>query len=146
MLKERIRDHSSFPKVQETDFPGGSDGKESACNAGDWVQYLGQENLQEEEMLTLSSILTWRIPWTEELGTLQTNTHKHRRPGSVKESQICNYLAKRLRKHVLFPPKELHSNSSVAWFKRRQWHPTPVLLPGKSHGRRSLVGCSPWGR
>ena len=26
-----------------------------------------------------------------------------------------------------------------------QWHPTPVLLPGKSHGQRSLVGCSPWG-
>ena len=26
-----------------------------------------------------------------------------------------------------------------------EWHPTPVLLPGKSHGRRSLVGCSPWG-
>ena len=31
-------------------------------------------------------------------------------------------------------------------FQRRQWHPTPVLLPGKPHGRRSLVGCSPWGR
>ena len=31
-------------------------------------------------------------------------------------------------------------------FRRRQWHPTPVLLPGKSHGRRSLVGCRPWGR
>ena len=29
---------------------------------------------------------------------------------------------------------------------RRQWHPTLVLLPGKSHGLRSLVGCSPWGR
>ena len=29
---------------------------------------------------------------------------------------------------------------------RRRWHPTPVLLPGKSHGRSSLVGCSPWGR
>ena len=28
----------------------------------------------------------------------------------------------------------------------RQWHPTPVLLPGKSHGQRSLVGCSPWDR
>ena len=27
---------------------------------------------------------------------------------------------------------------------KRQWQPTPVLLPGKSHGRRSLVGCSPW--
>ena len=32
------------------------------------------------------------------------------------------------------------------FYQRRQWHPTPVLLPGKSHGRRSLVGCSPWGR
>ena len=31
-------------------------------------------------------------------------------------------------------------------FRRRQWHPTPVLLPVKSHGRRSLVGCSPWSR
>ena len=30
--------------------------------------------------------------------------------------------------------------------KRRQWQPTPVLLPGKSHGRRGLVGCSTWGR
>ena len=30
-------------------------------------------------------------------------------------------------------------------YRRRQWQPTPVLLPGKSHGWRSLVGCSPWG-
>ena len=30
--------------------------------------------------------------------------------------------------------------------RRRQWHPTPILVPGKSHGWRSLVGCSPWGR
>ena len=29
--------------------------------------------------------------------------------------------------------------------RKRQWHPTPVLLPGKSHGWRSLIGCSPWG-
>ena len=35
----------------------------------------------------------------------------------------------------------MHSKAN----QRRQWHPTPVLLPGKSHGRRSLVGCSPWG-
>ena len=36
-------------------------------------------------------------------------------------------------------------NSSTG-IRRRQWHPTPVFLPGKSHGQRSLVGCSPWGR
>ena len=31
------------------------------------------------------------------------------------------------------------------YIRRRQWHPTPVLLPGKSPGRRNLVSCSPWG-
>ena len=31
----------------------------------------------------------------------------------------------------------------IPW--RREWQPTPVLLPGEFHGRRSLVGCSPWG-
>ena len=34
----------------------------------------------------------------------------------------------------------------LLWSRRRQWQPTPVLLPGKSHGCRSLVGCSPWSR
>ena len=34
----------------------------------------------------------------------------------------------------------------VLYTQQRQWHPTPVLLPGKSHGQRSLVRCSPWGR
>ena len=36
---------------------------------------------------------------------------------------------------------QLHSSHMLV--RRRQWHPTPVLLPGKSHGWRSLVGCSP---
>ena len=35
---------------------------------------------------------------------------------------------------------------SIGYLWRRQWHPTPVLLPGKSRGWRSLVGYSPWGR
>ena len=48
----------------------------------------------------------------------------------------------------------LHGNFSIstsqymclAFFQRRQWHPTPILLPGKCHGQRRLVGCIPWGR
>ena len=52
-------------------FPGGSDGKESACNAGDWDSILSQEDPLEKEMATHSSILAWRIPWTEEPGRLQ---------------------------------------------------------------------------
>ena len=41
----------------------------------------------------------------------------------------------------------VYFNNSDSYKKnrRRQWHPTPVFLPGKSHGRKSLVGCSPWG-
>ena len=37
----------------------------------------------------------------------------------------------------------LRKGRTLHW--RRQWRPTPVLLPGKSHGWRSLLGCSPWG-
>ena len=40
-----------------------------------------------------------------------------------------------------FPRK--YSIACFASWQLRQWHPPPVLLPGKSHGRRSLVGCSP---
>ena len=43
------------------------------------------------------------------------------------------------------PPPTSHTRSNF-FHRVRQWHPTPVLLPRKSHGRRSLVGCSPWGR
>jgi len=49
-------------------FPGGSDGKEFTCNAGD----LGWEDPLEKEMATYSSILAWRISWTEEPGRLQS--------------------------------------------------------------------------
>jgi len=54
--------------------------------------------------------------------------------------------------HYLSPPLECKLQEYRDFIchcsipQRRQWHPTPVLLPGKSHGRRSLVGCSPWGR
>ena len=53
---------------------------------------------------------------------------------------------------LLFGIKKTYILTQGGWFgghqsifRRRQWHPTPVLLPGKSHAWRSLVGCSPWG-
>ena len=54
------------------DFPGGSDGKESAYKAGDPGSILGWEGPLEMEMATHSSILAWKIPWTEEPGRLQS--------------------------------------------------------------------------
>ena len=52
-------------------FPGGSDGKESACNAVDPGLIPGPKDPLEKGMTTHSSILAWRIPWTEEPGGLQ---------------------------------------------------------------------------
>ena len=62
-----------------------------------------------------------KIPWTGEPGGLRSM-------GSHRVGHDWSDLA------------------AAAAAQRRQWHPTPVLLPGKSHGWRSLVGCSPWGR
>ena len=45
--------------------------------------------------------------------------------------------------HVCLPTRLIRTARIRS--QRRQWQPTPVLFPGKSHGRRSLVGCSPWG-
>ena len=59
-------------------------------------------------------------------------------------------IARRYKKTFLSDQcKEIEKNNRMGKTRdlwRRQWHPTLVLLPGKSHGRRSLVGCSPWGR
>ena len=62
-------------------FPGGSDGKESACNAGDLGLTPGSEKSLEKGMETHSSILAWILPWTEEPSGLQSlGVRKSRTP------------------------------------------------------------------
>ena len=62
-----------FPKG----FPGGSVVKNLTADVGDTgVRSLGWEDPLEKEMATHSSILAWRIPWTEESGRLQSMGHK----------------------------------------------------------------------
>ena len=70
-----------------------------------------------------SSTLAWKIPWTEEPSRLQSMGSLGVRHDWVTSLSLFTFMH---------------------W--RRQWHPTPVLLPGKSHGQRSLVGCRLWGR
>ena len=53
-------------------FLSGSDGKESACNAKDLDSISGLGRSLEKEMVTHSSVLAWRIPWTEKSGRLQS--------------------------------------------------------------------------
>ena len=55
----------------EGHFPGGSNGERSTCNVGDLSSIPGWEDPLEKGAATHSSILAWRIPWTEEPGRLQ---------------------------------------------------------------------------
>ena len=57
--------------------------------------------------------------------------------------QACHFLSLGLSFLILNKGQQYTFSAPFLW--RRQWHPTPILLPGKSHGWRSLVGCSPWG-
>ena len=66
---------SIFPVLLICPYSG-SDSKESACNAGDWVWSLGWEDTLEKGMDTHSSIIVWRIPQTEEPGGLESMGHK----------------------------------------------------------------------
>src|SRR5574337_540011 len=63
----------------------------------------------------------------------------------LKQGRSAKYLtAQNFRS--LKTGKVVEIAASQGSLQRRRWHPTPVLLPGKSHGPKSLVGCSPWGR
>ena len=83
----------AYTHILYMSFPCGSNGKESACNAGDRVQSLGWEEPLEKEMAIHSSILAWVSPWTEEPGGLYS-------PCSYKES-LGIYLFIFLNEHYL---------------------------------------------
>ena len=103
-----------------------------------------------------SSILAWEIPWTENPGRLQFMGWQKVRHDSattqlelLKKTTFTPFLPvfykviEKKKKTQRLYSEQLYVYTHTYW--RRQWHPTPVPLPGKSHGRRSLVGYSPWG-
>ena len=135
-------------------FSGGTNGKESICQCrrhNRQVPSLGGKDPLEESMTTHSSILAWRIPQTDEPSRLQSvGSH---RVGPNWSNLACRHVRlgekERSKKqykwsHPVLPTLGFLSTPVVP--RRRQWHPTPVHLLGKSHGRRSLLGCNPWGR
>ena len=81
-------------------FPDGSDGKESSCNAGDLGFIPGSGRSPGEVMVTHSSILTWRIPWTEEPGRLQSMGSQR-----VGHDGVTNYMYfKDFKSHISLLP------------------------------------------
>ena len=138
------------------------------------VWSLGQEDPLEKGMANHSSLLAWKIPWTEEPGGLPSmGSHRVGHDWSDLAATTLTYCLT-LRVCGCFWIYSIHFNVShfifililyhftyslrilqhyyfylyplVLCTQRRQLQPTPVLLPGGSHGQRSLVGCSPWGR
>ena len=103
-------------------FPCGSAGKESTCNAGDpgLVPGLGRSPGEGKGYPLQYSGLENSMDWFP--------------CGSAGKESTCN-----AGDSVLIPG----SGRSPTW--KRKWQPTPVLLPGKFHGWRSLAGYSPWG-
>ena len=135
-------------------------------------------------MATHSSILAWRIPWTEEPGGLQSigsqrvrqdwsnlaskhhvkcwdyNSEQDKVPAFMKFCPSSYYqlniwplrrslwpliFLRCISPGLIMATLYLKIFHNLSFLQNRQWHPTPVLLPGKSHGWRSLVGFSPWG-
>ena len=89
-------------------FLGGGSGKEATCSAGDielWVWSLGQEDALEEGMATRSSILAWRIPWTEEpnrfwsIGSQKSQT-KLKQLSTLRRGNI-KYVLSLQRQHMI---------------------------------------------
>jgi len=72
-------------------FPGGSDGEESTCNAGDLGSVLGWEDPLDKGTAANSGILAWRIPWTEEPGGLQSMWSKRVGQGWVTFISLHTY-------------------------------------------------------
>ena len=83
---------------------------------------IGTYVSKEKDMAPHSSTLAWKIPWMEEPGRLQSMVLQRVRHDWATSLSLFTFMH---------------------W--RRKWQPTLVLLPGKSHGRRSLVGYCPWG-
>ena len=120
--------------------------KNSPAVRDTWVWSLGWEDPLEKGKATHNSLLAWRIPWTVSSMGLQrvrhnwaTFTLRHTRASQVApvvKNPTCQYgKGKRCEFHPWV--------RKISW--SRKWQPTPIFLPGKFYGRRSLAGYSPWG-
>ena len=122
-----------------------------------WVPSLGWEDSLEKGMAIHSSILAWRIPWTEEPGGLQSLGSLRVRHNWATNTLSCRKWNKLFSLYFELPrwlrwwriclqcarPGFDPWVGKIPW--RRKWQPTPVFLPGESQGQRSLVGYSPRG-
>ena len=126
-------------------FPGGSVSKESVCDAEDPGSILGSGRSPgggHGNRLQYSC-----LPWTEEPGSLQSIGSQSRTP--LKSVAHTGFLGGTCGKEPTFQCRRPKRQGFNPWVRKipwsRKWQSTPVFLPGKFHGQRSLAGYSPWG-
>ena len=105
-----------------------------------WVWSLGWEDPLEKGKATHSSILAWRIPWTEKAMEPHSSTLAWKIPWMEEPGRLQSLELRRVRHDWV---TSLSLFTFMHW--RRKWQPTLVFLPGESQGRGSLVGCFFWG-
>ena len=95
---------------------------------------------------SLSRIRLFATPWiaARQASLFITNSRSSHRLTSIESVMPFSHLilGRPLLLLPLIPPSIRPWVRKILW--RRKWQPTPVLLPGKSHGRRRVVGYSPW--
>ena len=117
------------------------------------LRYAVDTTLMAESEEELKSLLMKMKEERERVG-LKLNIKKTKvlASGPINSWQIDRETMETVRDFIFLGSKitadgdcshEIKRHLLLGW--RRQWHPTPVLLPGKSHGWKSLVSCSPWG-
>ena len=125
-------------------FPGGLDSKVSAHDAGDpgsmpgLGRSPGEGNGNPLQYSCLENSMDGGAWWATVHGVTKSQTWL---------SDFTHFTSCDLTQMCLLVYYQIFLVECL-WFPsyRTKWHPTPVLLPGKSHGWRSLVGCSPWDR
>ena len=112
----------------------------SEKNSSNFIPFLPGNRTESTTYSEFCKVARYKIHTQKSTGCLCTH-NKHIK-NEIKNTKPWDFPGSPV---VKTPPSNA-GRVSLMPARRRQWHPTPVLLPGKSHGRRSLVGCSPWGR
>ena len=106
-------------------------------------------NIQKTNIMVSGPITSWQIDGE----TVETVTDFIFLGSKITAECDCSHEIKRrlfFARKVMINLENIQKSRDVTLPTKvhllKEWHPTPVLLPGKSHGWRSLVGCSPWGR
>ena len=137
-IKIARRNINNLRYADDTNFMAESEGLKSLLmEVKEESEKVGLKfNIQKTKIMASSPITSWQIDGE----TVETMADFIFLGSKITADGDWSYEIKR---HLLLGKKSY--DQPRQHIQRRQWHPTPVLLPGKSHGQRSLVGCSPWG-